>query len=535
MTKLLIVDDEPLVQIGIKSMLTRSNSDIDICGTASNGRQALSIIESKHPEIILTDIKMPIMSGLELLKICRERYDTIPVFIFLTSYDDFALIQEAMRYQALDYLIKLDITPEILAESIQKALLNIDKYRKHTQELPTTNSHFFYEKFMVRLLNNLFKDNNQFRLQAGELKLEFNAAHYVTASCTITDFDNKALSQEQLLNLYFSAVQMVSSLITKYMSCYVATLEPKRFCIIFFLEHSDDALQKEALRTALNNSFEMVYNYFNISIFAGVGRSCCEPLLVSDSFQDARQVQSLCTSINPIIFFSDYEESTSTLSHHTFNLGIFKNNIRLAFESYDANSLEHTLNTLIDLFNCHPRMYLQAIDAACNILYLTLSMLPDSKEALDLIFTDDSDGYHSIYKQTQIEDVIHWMETFRDGICKLIKSHHKTYKNYMIKGIQDYIDQHITDKLSLNDVASLFSISPNYLSILFKKTTAVGFNEYITTKKIALAKAKILEGNMKIYEIATELGFESAFYFSKVFKKVEGCSPRAFLQKNDGN
>ena len=97
----------------------------------------------------------------------------------------------------------------------------------------------------------------------------------------------------------------------------------------------------------------------------------------------------------------------------------------------------------------------------------------------------------------------------------------------MITNVQKYINNHVEERLSLNEVAAVFGLSPNYLSALFKKSCNIGFSEYITQKKVAKAKALLLEENMKIYEVADMLGFESAFYFSKVFKKVEGISPRA--------
>ena len=115
MYKILIVDDEPLVQVGIKSMLNCQSLGLEICGVAANGEAALEIIESDSPDIVICDIKMPIMSGLELIKICCERYGfRKPVFIFLTSYEEFAMAKEALTYQASDYLIKLELTPMFL-------------------------------------------------------------------------------------------------------------------------------------------------------------------------------------------------------------------------------------------------------------------------------------------------------------------------------------------------------------------------------------------------------------------------------------
>ena len=106
MYQLLIVDDEPLVQAGIRSMLNWNEMNIEICGTAMNGQAALKIIEEKSTDIVITDIKMPVMNGLELAKTCRERYgDNCPYFIILTSYEDFQMARDAFSYQVSDYLV----------------------------------------------------------------------------------------------------------------------------------------------------------------------------------------------------------------------------------------------------------------------------------------------------------------------------------------------------------------------------------------------------------------------------------------------
>ena len=98
MIKLLIADDEPLVQIGIKSMLNWADYNIQVCGSAMNGVVALEMIEEYSPEIVITDIRMPLMNGLELAKICRETYGRIPLFIILTSYEEFELARQALSW-----------------------------------------------------------------------------------------------------------------------------------------------------------------------------------------------------------------------------------------------------------------------------------------------------------------------------------------------------------------------------------------------------------------------------------------------------
>lgn len=529
MIKLLIVDDEPLVQIGIKSMLSWSDFDIEICATAMNGDQALKLIEQYHPELVITDIKMPIMNGLEMIKICQERFPVIPQFIVLTSFEEFPLIKEAMKYQVIDYLVKLELNSSILTESVNKALKRISENQIKSEEIPRLESHLFYEKFMIRLLNNLFESKEQFRLQAKDLKLNFTSPAYVLCLCTIIGIDNEQLPQDKLLNLYFSTKQMIEGIAPKYLPCYVTSLDLKHFCMIFCLDNEDPGEYHHQVRKVLDETFKMVNNYFNVHVYSAIGRICTDPLFISDSYQDARQIQMYSSSEQPILFYDDFQYDAKNFGNNTFNLSLFKNEIQKAFESYDADALCSTLNSIITLFRGYPTRYLQAIDASCNLLYLSISLLPNGENSLSMIFETYPDGYRSIYKQTHIDQIIGWLETFRDGFAQILRTQHKNYKNHMIRNVQNYIDAHTEEKLSLNEVADIFSISPNYLSILFKKTTDIGFTEYITQKKISRAKVWMSEGQMKIYEIADRLGFESAFYFSKVFKKVEGCSPREFM------
>jgi two-component system response regulator YesN len=123
-------------------------------------------------------------------------------------------------------------------------------------------------------------------------------------------------------------------------------------------------------------------------------------------------------------------------------------------------------------------------------------------------------------------------ETSRDEPLRIFE--HQGFQQQLVAGVRDYIRQNLDIRLSLPEVADHFNLSPNYLSKLFTKFTGGSFVEYITAEKIAAAKKMLIRGEGQIYEIAEKLKFESAFYFSKVFKKVEGISPREFLRRLEG-
>lgn len=532
MINLLIVDDEPLVQIGIKSMLNWQELGINICATASNGQEALLAIEEFAPEIVLTDIKMPVMNGLELIAKCKEKHSELPLFIILTSYEEFALIKEAMKYQVLDYLIKLELDASTLLDVIQKAL---DKLR-HLQrlsdmeesnvELPSFK--VLRDKFFMRLLHNLFESRQEFDLLVNDLHIDFDAPYYAVGYCCIHGFDTDTMSSNQQASLYDSTIQMMKEIADKHMECFLLSLDLKHFCFIFLLDHNDNKAFDTIYET-LHNSSEMVYKYFNVSVHSSVGRIYDSAFMIADSYQDARQIASFSTQKQPINFFDQLQNNAPV--KNAFNISLFKKDIITAFEEMDTEILYDIFTQLCSLFESYPTAYLQAIDAACNILYLAISLLPQGEVMISEIFEDAPDGYRSIYRQTNISQVIDWLLVLRDGLCQKMKERKSSYKNHIIINVQKYINSHIEEKLTLNDIAFVFGISPNYLSALFKKNSEIGFTDYVNTAKIKRAKELLKDSNLKVYEVADQLSFESAFYFSKVFKKIEGVSPREYIQQ----
>lgn len=186
----------------------------------------------------------------------------------------------------------------------------------------------------------------------------------------------------------------------------------------------------------------------------------------------------------------------------------------------------------MELFENQSAHYVQALDAAGNILYLSLSLLNDGEQTVSEIFRDRNNGYRSLYELTNVEQIMEWLKQFRDGLCDSFAAHNKDYKNHIVTSVKKYIQEHIKEKLTLNQVAEVFNISPNYLSVLFSKYNDTGFTDYINHSKIEAAKEMMAGGDYKIYEISDVLGFESAFYFSRVFKKITGVSPRDYMNKN---
>ena len=129
MFKVLLVDDESLVLVGLQGMLDWNELGWEVVGTARNGKDALALIKEKSPDLVLCDIKMPVMGGLALAKRCQELDLGLPVFIMLTSFEEFDYVRQSMNLGVLEYLIKLELTPHTLETALHRAENRIQRER----------------------------------------------------------------------------------------------------------------------------------------------------------------------------------------------------------------------------------------------------------------------------------------------------------------------------------------------------------------------------------------------------------------------
>ena len=515
MINLLIVDDEPLVQAGIKSMLNWDDYDINIIGTAMNGVVAYDMIKEQSPEIIITDIKMPLMSGLELANKCYNEKLALPVFIILTSYEEFPFVKEALTYQVSDYLVKLELTPEILGNALKRAINKVFERQKQANTIPSSFNSIYIlkEQFYTRLILNLFESEQKLETQAYNLNINLNYNAFAASYIEIQSEKLHAMPSEKQFSLYTSSLQIVNELTVKYVPCHVLSWDIKHFVIIFLFDKNKEEFKK-IIRSAIEQVSSMLYNYYSVTILASIGTVVEKPIQIASSFQDAKQIFSQITPGESIVFAEDipYDQPLQNV----FNISFFKEDIRKAYVELNEKALYDIFTSIMELFENRPSHYVQALDAAGNILYLSLSLLNNGEQIVSEIFKDRNNGFRSLYELTNVEQILEWMTVLRDGLCSSFAIHNKDYKNLIVINVKKYINEHVEEKLSLNKVAEIFNISPNYLSVLFSKYNDLGFTDYINQNKIEAAKKMILEGDFKIYEISDILGFESAFYFSQI-------------------
>ncbi len=417
MTRIFLVDDEPLVLIGMQGMLNWSELGYEVVGTARNGAEALKAIQEKQPDIVVSDIRMPVMDGFTLVESCHKDGSALPVFIMLTSYEEFDYVKRSMRLGVVDYLVKIDLTAESLSTALDKARTVVEKERRlQTPAAPSVSMDSYRDRLFLQLYGGLLTDRAQFDRQCAELDLHFDAPQYLVA---LGSLQAPEFSTEQLLTLSTGVTRMAAETLPKYRPCRVTGMDLRHFSVLLPLQEGEDP--ETVLTPVLQATGQILYNYFSSEIYWAVGRPVDDILQIAQSQKDAFAALQLLRSDAPVVFY--HERPNTPLDHRA----------------------------------------------------------------------------------------------------------------QIVAQVQQYIREHLADRLTLNEVAAVFNFSPNYLSQLFAQNSESGFVEFVTATRIAAAKELMASTDMKIYEVSNAVGFESAFYFSKVFKKLEGTSPRDYIQKMKGS
>ena len=534
MMKLLAVDDEMLVLVGLKSMLDWKSLGIEYAGTAHNGQQALEQIEQIKPEIVLIDINMPVKNGLEVAKECREKYGKLPVFIFLTSYEEFSFAQEAVSVQALDYLVKISLTPEKLEKSIRKAIDQINEIKKTLAgtENTATNGNtaqdvsVYRDRFFIRLFNNYFENAEQSAAAAEELGIKFAPGKYLVVLCKIASRSGREMNGSQYAKLSDSAVQIAEETVNRFFPCYAVAVDVHNFALVIMKGGKD--VRRAVMADVLPKVQEVVFSYFSVDVFCAVGLPVEKPSEICNSYYSAYLASESNNEENPIVSADDkYDvpEQSSFISEK-------RSDFIQALENLNPERIHAIIDDFVSYYSQHIAERFGAMDCACFMLYASCTMIPDGEKKLDSFFGQDSGGIKSIYQMRTTKEILSWMNRLAAGIDDTLAEKRITYKDRIIDSVKEYIRINITRRLTLNEVSDVFGFTPNYLSQMFAKSGDIGFVEYVTAQKVAAAE-KLLEAdaNIRIYELAERLGFESAFYFSTVFKKVKGCSPSEYREK----
>ena len=557
MYRIILIDDEPLILAGIASLINWEMHDCCIVGKATNGHAAIDLILEMRPDIVITDIRMPVMNGLEVIEACREK-DCEFAFIFLTNLEDFQLAKQAVHLGAADYLVKLDLQPQTLIQALDRA-------KEHCSRM---ESHHNRELYSILLKDNQKQlERNYFSqliFQSSEgpkppegLRAPENpgppealkpSEHGPAANPEIDELykniyiilfqmrpEQILFGQPEAYDFQFIASQLldvVSGIGARYFSAHTILTPQKDMMLLVACPkpESDNEKSFSEFCTKVNVALG---TYFALTALFGVSQRKPGPACLAQAYAEARSALEHCyyDSALRIAFYRNLDPRLCKPAQREFNINFLKKSMSAAVLENESQDLRDMFHELSELFCQYKPDKTQAVSACINIYsYLHDLLLKDGSQDSDFPYSIDI--AEQLSRLASLDDILLWLDSFCEKICAMLTDRKEKRSDKFVYMAKRYIHEHYREKLMLSDIAEYLKISPGYLSSCFSRYMNRTVSDYIAEVKIEHAKELIDSGQFLIYEIADQLGFENAYYFSKVFKKVTGMSPKNYECRN---
>ncbi len=520
------VDDEPIVLEGIRSKIDWEGSGFTFAGEATDGEIALSMIHEIKPDILITDIKMPFMDGLQLAQAIKQTQPWIKIII-LSGHDEFDYAKKAISIGIEDYLLK-PFTPEELLTSLNKTAVQIDKERKQLSDISRLREELKSSEALIKkeFLNNLVHGAEEMSTviqKSSELGLNLISRYYKVLISRIESRTNSTQNQQEacsLLNSYSTAINEA-----------VSFFHHSNLLVCIFKGSTQEELDDNSFRAAETISHIATKNE-DCTVLTAMGKTVEHLSQLNTSYEDAKKIlQASNNNENRIISSDDLagEEIGNTNADTLLDLkegDPLVDKLKYAAKGDIQGIIEESMSLIKknpDQFSVFASYLLVDLIFAVSKLVEKLggNIKELNPEILQRKFIDDAVSDEARFKKT-LEQVLIFALEFRDS--KMTGK----YADVILKA-KRYIEENYADQnTTLTTVAQAVALSPNHFSTIFSQECKTTFIEYLTNVRLENAKRLMRETDMKGYDIAYECGFSDPHYFSYIFKKNTGLSPREY-------
>ncbi|MBE2201097.1 MAG: helix-turn-helix domain-containing protein [Anaerolinea sp.] len=522
--KVFLVEDEAAARVGIRDNVDWKAAGFEFCGEAPDGDIALPLIETTQPDLLITDIKMPFMDGLQLSKLVRQRLPWIKVVI-LSGHDEFEYAQSAIELGVSEYLLK-PITAVKLHDVLTKIAALLDQEREEREKL---------KQLQTQLQDNLALQRERllFQLVVGgvssaeaidqcqRLGLNIIAPYYLVALIKIT----APTAAQHLAYAEYQQIQaVVADLIYPHPGTFLTPKSAEELLLIITGGSLEELTQDGAFLTGLIQ--QEVENAIPCIVTIGIGSPYQRLTEISQSFAEAlTQVKNAGTGAA----MSDWHNGRDPVEKLKLE--------QTAVEHYLKGGANEDFAAFYSA-HLHP-LAKAAIHSYLVKHYLFVDLILTTAEFISELGGDPTQVIPEIQNVEELLADIKTTNQIRETINKLFsqafafRNNHTSHeRNRNIHEVKAFIDEHFANPdLMLNDVAAKANLSPSYFSAIFSDEFGESYKEYITRLRMERAKELLLTTNLKCSEIAYQSGYNDPHYFSHVFRKNTGLPPQQFRQQ----
>ncbi|WP_338539713.1 response regulator transcription factor [Paenibacillus tundrae] len=532
MYKLMIVDDELLMRVGIRSMLNWEEFGYNVVGEAGNGKEALELALEVSPDLIITDIKMPVMDGLKLIQEASSVLKTCK-YVILSNFDEFHYVKEALKLGAADYLIKSEISEASLIELLTSITQKLQSEQINPANVSSVS--LDYSKSLRHLKDSFFQDivsgfitEKEIATKAEELQFRIRSEPLVVIKFFVNYYEKakkKYIEKGEKL-LRFSLLNIMEEIIPSKWEKEIFVESSSEYWVIVNVLPEIGSIQAD-LHKLCTKLLSSVKDFMNLSLTAAVSTIVPDFRYIRKACEEAEFAlqHGFFTGSNQVLHYKDVLQAPARQEVHEMLTPEQERDFLKFWVSKDYNSAKKFLEAIRSDLEAQ-----RANESSVRKQYILLMETIQSH-----LSRGTERGKRNSTEKSPYEIVLKgecWEDIHQDIL------EHISY--YFINNSQDMqehthadvaieiINKYYAEDISLQGVASQINVNPSYLSRLFKQEKGENFIAYLTRVRMEHAKNYLLSKELKVYEIAEKVGYHNYTYFSKIFKRSVGHTPEEY-------
>ncbi|MVQ35168.1 response regulator [Paenibacillus sp. MAH-34] len=533
--KAILADDEPNILRNLQAVIPWAELEIDIVGTAKNGVDALELSRLHEPDLVMSDIRMPLMDGITFVQKLREINEACKV-LMVTGYQDFEYARSLMRVGVSDYMLK-PINYEELENCIRKLANEIREnkaIKQQEQQKWGKMKNLAYEKILQDVLMNYTEISTYTLLPIDNMDLE--TMTYSFMMIDVDDYSQKSLPwSEQERKLWNFAVRnvMQDSLANFKAEFSVLQMREGEWCLLIQWDTrggEDNGVQAEETQMQ-SNLHEValklqkdVRESVKLGISIGFYPSAVGLRLLSDTYRKLQRFMQLNLNKQESVLL--YRESKEQADANS-SLWYLVEEIVTGLKQLNRIKTEDALSRLKLLLEGLPN---SSFARAYQMLhFLILHVLRELREMNSLDVQEEEQVWRQLDTSESIQHLLQVMVQL--AAIGLEGTNKKKNSELLMTAAKEYIRTHYSNDFGIEDIASSLGISSSYFSLLFKQQFGETFVEYVTKHRMELAKSMLLHSDKSITDIGRSVGYTERRYFTKVFQKFTGEIPSEYREK----
>jgi two-component system response regulator YesN len=526
--KIMIVEDEPILRQGLISKIDWERLNVELAGEASDGFEALDVLEKCQPDIVLTDIRMPGMNGLQFISEARNHYPHLK-FVIISGYNDFEYARDAIKYNVKDYLLK-PINTLKLHDLLSDLCQELREEKKTAEE--RSNLEQFSQMFkssdleaMDYQMTHLISEQGNRLNQLPPILMDWSCYVVGMVKIIYKKRESRFKENEQSLGR-FAVLNILQNLMPPHtdMIMFRHAYNPDEIVIILGFNEKNNLI---SVIDNLSHKLDWISTYLGLGVSIGIGGIKKVFSHLHFSYMEAKKtIRNRLLVGDGKVFCEQTEPLESLSSFSILNDQSQKTFMIMLEERKYEEFIDYSEQMFRTLAESPNTSYSQFEYLYIEIIHLLKKYMAASTENLS--------GVDLTEPILDLEDMTTWTditEKVRQQLNRLEQSQQQILErssDNIVYSVKQYMSNHFGEDLTLQWVADTYFIHPNYFSKRFKKIVGISFNDYLTNIRIERSQFLLMTTSLKIAQIARLVGYGDQNYFCNVFKKSTGLSPSRY-------